>query len=200
MCVLQHSSSHPRWSKPKSPSWSSPTPRSEWCRFPALCSLLPAYCTTCLMARKFRGERRGVGGVGGWKDVSIVENDFGLWILFCIFGSINGSLAFCIVTEKTCEKCCVMLFFRNIECDLNINNGVGIRNTHLLKYYCLCKFPCCCPNIKSSDTKSLCTVEIDRGRMTQTGIWFQIKIWNRIMPRVLVQNQQTGELISTQNT
>ncbi|XP_076443824.1 poly(A) RNA polymerase GLD2-like isoform X2 [Babylonia areolata] len=26
---------------------------------------------------------------------------------------------------------------KNIECDLNINNGVGIRNTHLLKYYCL---------------------------------------------------------------
>ena len=67
-----------------------------------------------------------------------------------------------------------MLFFRKIECDLNINNGVGIRNTHLLKYYCLCKFPCCCPNIKSSDTPALCTVAIDRGRMTETGIWFQI--------------------------
>lgn len=26
---------------------------------------------------------------------------------------------------------------KNIECDLNINNGVGIRNTHLLKYYCM---------------------------------------------------------------
>ncbi|KAK7116384.1 poly(A) RNA polymerase GLD2-like [Littorina saxatilis] len=26
---------------------------------------------------------------------------------------------------------------KDIECDLNINNGVGIRNTHLLKYYCL---------------------------------------------------------------
>ncbi|KAL5005038.1 hypothetical protein ScPMuIL_018494 [Solemya velum] len=24
----------------------------------------------------------------------------------------------------------------NVECDLNINNSVGIRNTHLLKYYC----------------------------------------------------------------
>ena len=25
--------------------------------------------------------------------------------------------------------------FRRVECDLNINNSVGIRNTHLLKYY-----------------------------------------------------------------
>ena len=48
-----------------------------------------------------------------------------------------------------CDLC---YLFRDIECDLNINNGVGIRNTHLLKYYCLGMYDnfflfCVCMNI-----------------------------------------------------
>ena len=38
---------------------------------------------------------------------------------------------------KRCQSCCVLC--SGIECDLNINNAVGIRNTHLLSAYSCCK-------------------------------------------------------------
>jgi len=33
--------------------------------------------------------------------------------------------------------CVFVSIYSGIECDLNINNSVGIRNTHLLRYYAL---------------------------------------------------------------
>ncbi|KAL8604442.1 hypothetical protein ACOMHN_042271 [Nucella lapillus] len=60
-----------------------------------------------------------------------------------ILNSIHKSLKDCtfIKSSQVIKAKVPILKFRdtkkNIECDLNINNGVGIRNTHLLKYYCL---------------------------------------------------------------
>lgn len=60
-----------------------------------------------------------------------------------ILNAIHKSLRSCtfIKSSQVIKAKVPILKFRdsmkNIECDLNINNGVGIRNTHLLKYYCL---------------------------------------------------------------
>ena len=57
--------------------------------------------------------------------------------------TVNIVSLVCMMVRMTCmhNTVCNVCCCSGIECDLNINNAVGIRNTHLLNAYSCCKLP-----------------------------------------------------------
>ena len=156
---FQHSLGHPKWSRRKSPSLSSQTPWSEWPTFlPLVHHCHHSAGSGWLQETRTKlGMGRGCVKGGWWWGAAKWISSWQGVVWHCEYCLSMRSTA----TQRTWNVLHVC-HFRNIECDLNINNGVGIRNTHLLKYYCLCKFLSCCPSIRYSDAPSLCTAVIGR--------------------------------------